>query len=43
MLKDGRFIFDSYGKKNAYNFPEGYLFIQNSPTQLQAFGSDVCQ
>lgn len=42
LLADGNYIFDSYGRANAYKFPQGFEFIQNNPPQLQEYNSTVC-
>ena len=42
LFVDGTLVFDSYGGKKDYIFPEGFELIQNHPPQLQEFNSTVC-
>lgn len=41
LLLDGRILFDSYGR-SGYKLPPGIHAINNSPKQLQEWGSTVC-
>lgn len=36
-----KYVFDSYGKKD-YNLPEGYIFMEHKPSQLQHYDDNVC-
>jgi hypothetical protein len=42
LFVDGNLIFDSYGGKRDYQYPEEFHMVKNHPNQLQEFNSTVC-
>ena len=42
LFVDGNLIFDSYGGKRDYVYPEEFHMVKNHPNQLQEFNSTVC-
>jgi len=38
----GPYIFDSYGKYNAWNIPSEYSFVETIPRALQEYNTNVC-